>query len=96
MIERYYNLFDPAKHYTQLLFRAGDGLFPDYRTWTGETIVLHAAWSGAFVLGAALLMRGRARASVRGLPGTLTRLRRTIEARRARVRAEQDTAGVTS
>lgn len=26
MIERYYNLFDPAKHYTQLLFRAGDGL----------------------------------------------------------------------
>ena len=26
MIERYYNLFDPAQHYTQLLFRAGDGL----------------------------------------------------------------------
>ena len=26
MIERYYNLFDPAKHYSQLLFRAGDGL----------------------------------------------------------------------
>lgn len=26
MLERYYNLFDPAKHYTQLLFRAGDGL----------------------------------------------------------------------
>ena len=26
MIERHYNLFDPAKHYTQLLFRAGDGL----------------------------------------------------------------------
>ena len=26
MIERYYNLFDPARHYTQLLFRAGDGL----------------------------------------------------------------------
>ena len=26
MIERYYNLFDPAKHYTQVLFRAGDGL----------------------------------------------------------------------
>jgi len=26
MIERYYNLFDPAKRYTQLLFRAGDGL----------------------------------------------------------------------
>ena len=24
-IRRYYNLFDPAKHYTQLLFRAGDG-----------------------------------------------------------------------
>ncbi len=26
MIERYYNLFDPQKHYEQLLFRAGDGL----------------------------------------------------------------------
>ena len=26
MLERYYNLFDPAQHYTQLLFRAGDGL----------------------------------------------------------------------
>lgn len=26
MIERHYNLFDPAKNYTQLLFRAGDGL----------------------------------------------------------------------
>ena len=26
MLERYYNLHDPAKHYTQLLFRAGDGL----------------------------------------------------------------------
>ena len=26
MIERHYNLFDTAKHYTQLLFRAGDGL----------------------------------------------------------------------
>ena len=26
MIERYYNLFDPADHYSQLLFRAGDGL----------------------------------------------------------------------
>jgi len=26
MIERYYNLFDPSKHYSQLLFRAGDGL----------------------------------------------------------------------
>ncbi len=26
MIERYYNLFDPARHYSQLLFRAGDGL----------------------------------------------------------------------
>ena len=26
MLERYYNLFDPAKHYSQLLFRAGDGL----------------------------------------------------------------------
>ena len=26
MIERHYNLFDPSKHYTQLLFRAGDGL----------------------------------------------------------------------
>ena len=26
MLERYYNLFDPAKHYTELLFRAGDGL----------------------------------------------------------------------
>lgn len=26
MLERYYNLFDPAQRYTQLLFRAGDGL----------------------------------------------------------------------
>ena len=26
MLERYYNLFDPAQHYSQLLFRAGDGL----------------------------------------------------------------------
>ncbi len=26
MLERYYNLFDPAKHYSELLFRAGDGL----------------------------------------------------------------------
>ena len=26
MLERYYNLFDPARHYSQLLFRAGDGL----------------------------------------------------------------------
>ena len=26
MIERYYNLFDPSKYYSQLLFRAGDGL----------------------------------------------------------------------
>lgn len=26
MLERYYNRFDPAKRYTELLFRAGDGL----------------------------------------------------------------------
>ena len=26
MLERYYNLFDPAKRYSELLFRAGDGL----------------------------------------------------------------------
>jgi hypothetical protein len=26
MLERYYNLYDPAKQYTELLFRAGDGL----------------------------------------------------------------------
>lgn len=26
MLERYYNHFDPSKHYTELLFRAGDGL----------------------------------------------------------------------
>lgn len=26
MLERYYNLFDPDDHYSQLLFRAGDGL----------------------------------------------------------------------
>ncbi len=26
MLERYYNLFDPAQHYSQLLFRSGDGL----------------------------------------------------------------------
>ncbi|MCL5797139.1 MAG: DUF4815 domain-containing protein, partial [Gammaproteobacteria bacterium] len=25
-LERYYNLYDPSKHYTELLFRAGDGL----------------------------------------------------------------------
>ena len=40
MLERYYNLFDPAQHYSQLLFRAGDGL--QSRRQLPAVIVQHA------------------------------------------------------